>query len=75
MLKGILGLEEQASVNWEAVKTRCLKTLARLNKEPEPSYPHAVVYRFLDDPDVRQKDRAYGEMQRRRLSRWLSDST
>lgn len=73
-LEGILCLEEEASVDWGAVSARCLNALARLNREPEPPYPHDVVYRFLDDPDVRQKDRAYGEMQRHRVRRWLSDS-
>jgi hypothetical protein len=71
-LEGILRLEEQSSVDWEAVAARCLKAVARLNREPEPPYPHDVVYRFLDDPDVRQKDRDYGEMQRHRLRRWLA---
>lgn len=73
-LECILHLEEQPSVNWEAVKARCLDSVARLNMAPEPPYPHEAVYHFLDDPDVRQKDCGYGEMQRDRLRRWLSDS-
>lgn len=73
-LERILSFEEQPNVDWEAVMARCLRTLERLNTEPEPPHPLDLVYHFLDDPDVRQKDRAYGEMQRQTLTRWLSDS-
>lgn len=72
-LGDILFFEEQSSVDWQAIETRCLQLVARLQNEPGPSYPHDVVYHFLDDPDIRQKDRAYGERQRDRLRRWLAN--
>jgi hypothetical protein len=73
-LEGILALEEQRPVDRPEVKARCLSAIARLNAETEPAYPHDVVYHFLDDPDLRQKDFGYAEKQRRKLRGWLSEN-
>ena len=70
-LEAILALEEQSPVEWDTVERLCLRTIKRLNTEAEPQYPHAVVYHFLDDADVRRKDPAYARMQRDRLREWL----
>jgi hypothetical protein len=71
-LAAILSLEEHQLTDWRMVEARCLDIIDRLNSEPEPSYPHDVVYRFLDDADVRQKDAAYAANQRTRLREWLA---
>lgn len=73
-LAAILALEEQSPTDWHQVEARCLRTIERLTKEPEPSYPHEVVYHYLDDPDVRQKDSGYAKGQRERLRGWLDAS-
>ena len=70
-LAAILALEEQSPTDWREVEARCLRTIERLNTEAKPSYQHEVVYHFLDDPDVRQKDDEYAVGQRERLRQWL----
>ena len=67
----ILAAEEQSPPDWATVEERCFRTVGRLATEPEPNYPHDVVYHYLDDPDVRQKSDRYGEQQRQRLRQWL----
>lgn len=70
-LREILAAEEQPEVDWQAVESLVDKTLQRLNLEPAPDYPYDIVYHFLDDPDVRQKDSGYAQVQRERLRTWL----
>ena len=70
-LRGILAEEERQQVDWGRVQFLCLGTIGRLATEPEPSYQHEVVYHFLDDADIREKDPVYGERQRERLRAWL----
>jgi hypothetical protein len=70
-LRTILLAEEQSDTDWLAVEKQCLATLERLNTETAPAYPYDVVYHFLDDADVRQKDEAYARVQRDRLRTWL----
>lgn len=71
-LEAILSLEEQPRIDWPQVEARCLRTVERLNTEAEPSYPHEVVYHFLEDMDARQKSPRYGGGQRQRLRKWLA---
>jgi len=70
-LAAILAAEEQFRVDWAAVDGLCDEVLRRLDTEPAPDYPYTVVYHFLDDLDVRQKDAAYAKVQRERLRDWL----
>jgi hypothetical protein len=70
-LRAILAAEEQSPPDWQKIEARCLRTIGCLATEAEPSYPHDVVYHFLDDPDVRQKSAQYGDGQRQRLREWL----
>lgn len=70
-LRAILTAEEQPEVDWATVERLCLATLHRLNSEVAPDYPYDVVYHFLDDADVRQKDGGYARVQRERLAAWL----
>ena len=72
-LRAILAAEDQNPPDWQQVEARSLRVVERLAKEEEPSYPHDIVYHFLDDPDVRQKSARYGDMQRERLRKWLSE--
>jgi len=74
ILAEILALEEQPSIDWQAVERLCLQTLERLNTEQAPDYPYDTVYHFLDDPDVRQKDGGYARVQRERLKAWLASA-
>jgi len=72
-LRAILAAEEQSPPDWQEVEARSLRTIERLAKEAEPSFPHDTVYHFLDDPDVRRKSADYGEAQRQRLRHWLDE--
>lgn len=72
MLQQILRLEEQPAVDWLEVYNIAVETIRRLVNEPAPEYPHNVVFRFLDDADVRQKDADYASFQRERLREWLN---
>jgi len=73
-LRAILAAEEQSPPDWQQVEARSLRTIERLGTEAQPSYPHDVVYQFLDDADVRQKSADYGEGQRQRVRQWLEAS-
>jgi hypothetical protein len=70
-LRLILTTEEQPQVDWPAVEARCLRMVERLATEPAPDYPYDTVFHFLDDPDVRQKDAQYADVQRKQLRDWL----
>ena len=70
-LRAILASEEQTPPDWQEVETRSHRVIERLATEDEPSYPHDIVYHYLDDPDVRRKSPRYGEGQRQRLREWL----
>lgn len=72
-LRAILAKEEALPADWIAVDEMCLGLIRKLAAEKEPPYPHDVVYHYLDDPDIRRKDDAYGRGQRLRLKRWLDD--
>ena len=72
-LRAILAAEEQSPPDWIHVDARCLRTIERLATEPEPPYPHELVYHFLDDSDVRRKSGFYADEQRQRLRHWLDD--
>lgn len=71
-LKAILSIEEQDEIDWSASEAMCLKIIERLATGPEPDYPYDIVYHFLDDPDVRQKDARYAHRQQERLREWLA---
>ena len=71
-LASILVLEEETPTDWRDIEARCVRVLDRLNSEVEPSYPHDVVYHFLEDADGRQKSARYARGQRERLWEWLS---
>ena len=70
-LGSILVEEQRPHVDWGKVEALCIEVVGRLNTEPEPEYPHEIVYHFLDDPDVRRKSPEYAEMQQLRLQKWL----
>jgi hypothetical protein len=74
-LCAILAAEELSRIDWEAVQKRCLQVIERLNVEAEPDYPHDLVYHFLDDVDIRQKDPLYAARQREQLGNWLAAIT
>ncbi|TWJ09761.1 hypothetical protein [Altererythrobacter ishigakiensis] len=71
-LRAILAIEEQGEIDWCSVEAMCHHVIEELAPKSEPEYPHDMVYRFLDDPDVRQKDTRYADRQRKRLRAWLS---
>jgi hypothetical protein len=71
-LHAVLAAESQSNIDWAIVKAICLRTIGRLNTERQPQYPHDVVYHFLDDVDIRQKDASYAKVQRERLMSWLT---
>jgi len=71
-LCAILAAEELSRIDWEAVQKRCLQVIERLKVEASPDYPHDLVYHFLDDVDVRQKDSLYAARQREQLGNWLT---
>jgi len=70
-LRTVLVAEDTQEVDWALVEAFCLETIGRLNREGEPEYPHDVVYRFLDDADIRRQDADYAKIQRERLMAWL----
>jgi hypothetical protein len=70
-LAATLALEDRPDADWEQVEAQCRAMIARLNTEPEPTYPHDIVYHFLEDADARQKSSRYAEGQRERLRQWL----
>jgi hypothetical protein len=74
-LRAILAEEEQWPIDWRKVEFLCLRTIGRLNTEPQPVYPHDVVYHFLDDSDIRENDTAYAERQRDMLRAWLGSAS
>lgn len=71
-LRAILAAEVQPLVDWVTVEALCLSTIERLNTEGQPDFPHDVVYHFLDDADIRQRDASYAKLQRERLVTWLA---
>jgi hypothetical protein len=70
-LAAILTIEEGQSPDWQEIEASCLALVGRLVAESEPSYPHEIVYHFLDDVDVRRKDGRYADQQRDKLRHWL----
>ena len=68
----ILAAEEQPQIDWAMVEAMCLRAIERLNTEGQPEYPYDVVYQFLDDVDIRQKDASYAAVQRERITAWLT---
>ena len=74
-LKAILAEEGREEVRWPVVEAMCDDVVQRLNTEVEPSYPHDIVYHFLEDADARRKSPKYAESQRIRLVKWLDGST
>ena len=71
-LAATLALEDRPEADWKQVESQCRAMIARLNTEPEPCYPHDIVYHFLEDADARQKSPRYAAGQRERLRQWLS---
>ena len=70
-LHAILAAEEQPNIDWPMVEVMCLRAIDRLNSEGQPEFPYEIVYHFLDDADIRQRDASYAEVQRERLMTWL----
>jgi hypothetical protein len=71
-LQTILDEEHRPNIDWPLVEDLCLGTIKRLvSEDPPPDYPYDVVFHFLDDPDVRQKNGRYAEVQRQRVNAWL----
>lgn len=71
-LHAILVAEEQSQIDWAKVEAMCLRVIRRLATEEQPDYPYSVVYHFLDDVDIRQKDSSYAAVQRERVRTWLT---
>jgi hypothetical protein len=71
-LHAILAAEEQPHIEWAMVEAMCLRTIDQLNTEGQPQFPHEVVYHFLDDADIRQRDASYAKVQRERIAKWLT---
>lgn len=70
-LEKIVSLEENG--HWNQVNELCLRTVKELNDEGSANLVHDLAYRFLDDCDIRERDIAYAEEQRRRLKQLLSE--
>jgi hypothetical protein len=68
-LTDILDEEERPSVDWNAVQTLCLRLSDDLDNHPNPDCPH-IVYHFLSDADIREKDADYGRGQRVEIRRF-----
>ena len=61
-------MEEQG--DWKAVEEKSLE-LVRAIVTGEAEDPPTLIYHFIDDFDIRQKDAHYGEKQRSRLRKYL----
>jgi hypothetical protein len=70
-LRAILFEEEKSSVDWPAVQARCLELGLRVHREWHPTPADEPVLHYLDDPDIRKKDRRFAEWQRDQLRNWL----
>ena len=68
-LSGILTEEERPIVDWDLVQTLCMNLYGDLDRHPDFDCPH-VVYHFLSDTDIRQKDEDYGRNQRVEIKRF-----
>jgi hypothetical protein len=73
-LEAILKAEQAADVDWPRVQGLCRRTLGRLNRQSAPDYIDDFVYVFLADPELRQEDGEYAQVQRERLRNWLEGS-
>lgn len=68
-LTDILDAEEGPTVDWNAVEGLCVRLSDDLRSDPTAECPH-VVYHFLSDADIRQKDADYGREQRLEIRRF-----
>ena len=68
-LTDILNEEEGPNVDWNAVEELCRKLSDDLDNQPNPDCPH-IVYHFLSDADIREKDAEYGQGQRLEIRRF-----
>ena len=68
-LTDILNEEERLSVDWNAVQGLCTKLSNDLDNQSSPDCPH-IVYHFLADGDIREKDVDYGRGQRVEIRRF-----
>ena len=68
-LTDILNEEERPRVDWNAVQGLCRKLSDDLDNLPDPDCPH-IVYHFLSDADIREKDADYGRGQRVEIRRF-----
>jgi len=69
-LRRVVRDERRPSVDWPAVQARCLEISLRLEPELQRAVP-SVVLHFLDDADVRMKDRQYSASQHAKIREWL----
>ena len=67
----ILSLEESSRPDWEEVRLICGQELSRLNETGSWEQVDDTPYHFLEDCDIRQKDYAYGEIQRKKMRDFL----
>lgn len=68
-LTDILNYEERTIVDWDSVQRLCMNLYDDLDKNPDLACPH-IVYHFLSDADIRQKDADYGRGQRVEIRRF-----
>jgi hypothetical protein len=69
-LATILSMEDAAHPEWARIEGRCLELNKRLMAEGRWTCPE-VVSHFLDDPDIRRKDRVYEARQRKMIRDWM----
>jgi hypothetical protein len=71
VLSELLSLENVTSPDWVLIKNISTEEISRLNETGEGQDVNGIPYQFLEDYDIRQRDAAYGDMQRRRLREYL----
>ncbi|HEY0629355.1 MAG TPA: hypothetical protein VGD23_08505, partial [Sphingomicrobium sp.] len=70
LLRAILDLEGADPVDWTRVQQLSADLDQRLAQASEYDPPH-LVFHYLDDSDIRQRDSAYAETQRAEIRRFV----
>jgi hypothetical protein len=66
---------EKNGEEWEGIKNKSMEVIKYLNENGLAKNINNVLYQFLDDFDVRQKDPTYGRNQIERTERELAKLT
>jgi hypothetical protein len=67
----ILTMEEGDTPDWDGIRNRSLDLLAMINEKDAWKLIDGILHRYLDDWDIRERDRKYGAWQRSETRRFL----